>query len=85
VKREQLEHVLRAASTIAGDPDVLVIGSQSILGSVTEETLPWEATASIPAAGTAWNHTTVWSPSWWSDERRICGSPKRSYGRNWSM
>jgi hypothetical protein len=33
VTREQLEHILRAASTIAGDPDVLVIGSQSVLGS----------------------------------------------------
>jgi len=33
MKREQLEHVLRAASHIANDPDVVVIGSQSILGS----------------------------------------------------
>jgi hypothetical protein len=47
VKREQLEHVLRAAAQIAGDPDVLVIGSQSILGSVAEDELPDEATASI--------------------------------------
>ncbi len=47
MKREQLEHVLRAASTIAGDPDVLVVGSQSILGTVTEDDLPLEATASI--------------------------------------
>jgi hypothetical protein len=31
VTREQLEHIQRAASTIAGDPDVLVIGSQSVL------------------------------------------------------
>jgi len=29
--REQLEHILRAASAIAGEPDVLVIGSQSVL------------------------------------------------------
>ena len=47
--REQLEHILRAASTIADDPDVLVIGSQSILGSFAEDDLPFEATSSIEA------------------------------------
>lgn len=47
MKREHLEHVLRAASRIAEDPDVLVIGSQSILGSLTERELPLEATASM--------------------------------------
>jgi hypothetical protein len=47
VRREHLEHVLRAASQIAEDPDVLVIGSQSILGAIDEDLLPSEATASI--------------------------------------
>jgi hypothetical protein len=45
MKREQLEHVLRAASQIAGDPDILVIGSQSVLGAIPEERLPPAATA----------------------------------------
>jgi len=49
VKREQLEHVLRAASTIVGERDILVIGSQSILGSIAENELPEEATTSIEA------------------------------------
>ena len=47
--REQLEHILRAASKIARDPDVLVIGSQSVLGSFAEDDLPFEATSSIEA------------------------------------
>ncbi len=47
MNREQLEHVLRAASRITGDPDVLVIGSQSILGAVPEDRLPPEATTSV--------------------------------------
>jgi hypothetical protein len=47
VRREQLEHVLRAASQIAGDSDVLVIGSQSVLGAIPEDRLPSAATASI--------------------------------------
>jgi hypothetical protein len=38
--REQLEHVLRAASRIAGQAEVLVIGSPSILGSHEERALP---------------------------------------------
>jgi hypothetical protein len=47
MKRDQLEHVLRAASQIADDPDILVIGSQSVLGAIAEERLPLAATASI--------------------------------------
>lgn len=49
MKREQLEHLLRAASTIVGDRDVLVIGSQSVLASVQDDGLPSEATTSIEA------------------------------------
>jgi hypothetical protein len=32
LNRAQLEHVIRAASTIAGDTEIVVIGSQAILG-----------------------------------------------------
>ena len=32
MNRAQLEHVIRAAASIADDPEVVVIGSQSILG-----------------------------------------------------
>jgi hypothetical protein len=32
VNREQLEHVIRAAATISGDSEIVVIGSQAILG-----------------------------------------------------
>jgi hypothetical protein len=32
VNRDQLEHVIRAAATIAGDTEIVVIGSQAILG-----------------------------------------------------
>ncbi|MFN0064103.1 MAG: hypothetical protein ACKVPX_16470, partial [Myxococcaceae bacterium] len=38
--REQLAHVLRAAARITGDPAILVIGSQAILGSYSETELP---------------------------------------------
>jgi hypothetical protein len=38
--REELAHILRAAAKIADDPGILVIGSQSILGSYPEELLP---------------------------------------------
>lgn len=30
--REELEHVIRAASEIAGDSDIVIVGSQAILG-----------------------------------------------------
>jgi hypothetical protein len=32
VQRAQLEHIIRAASTIADDDEIVIIGSQSILG-----------------------------------------------------
>ena len=47
MNREQLAHVLRAASSIVTDRRILVIGSQSILATYDEEELPVEATASI--------------------------------------
>ena len=49
MKREQLEHLLRAASSIVGDRDILVVGSQAVLGSIPDERLPSEATTSIEA------------------------------------
>lgn len=47
MKREQLEHVLRAAAQIAELRDIIVLGSQAILGSVADDELPVEATRSI--------------------------------------
>jgi Nucleotidyltransferase of unknown function (DUF6036) len=47
VTREQLAHVLRTVARISGDRDILVIGSQSILGSYPEDQLPPEATGSM--------------------------------------
>lgn len=41
--------MLRAASRITDDPDIVVIGSQAILGSYSEDALPSEATFSMEA------------------------------------
>jgi len=49
MNQEQLAHVLRAAAKIAGDPGILVIGSQAILGSFDDPELPVEATRSVEA------------------------------------
>lgn len=49
MRRDELAHILRAACNITSDRDVLVIGSQSILGSFDEDELPPAATASIEA------------------------------------
>lgn len=49
MRRQELAHILRAACRIADDRDVLVIGSQSILGSFDEDDLPTPATASMEA------------------------------------
>jgi len=49
VKRSQLEHLLRAAASIAGVTDLVVIGSQAILATYPEWELPREATMSVEA------------------------------------
>ena len=40
MKREQFDHILRAASAIVGDESMTVIGSQAILGSFADSELP---------------------------------------------
>ena len=49
MNREQLAHVVRAAATITGDGDIVIIGSQSILGAADVGSLPEEATMSMEA------------------------------------
>lgn len=49
MRREQLEHVARAAGSIVGVDRILVIGSQSILGTYSENELPPEVTVSEEA------------------------------------
>jgi hypothetical protein len=49
MNREQLAHVVRAASVITGDGNILIIGSQALLGSWDDGELPDEATRSIEA------------------------------------
>lgn len=49
VRRQELAHVLRAACSIAEDRDVVVVGSQAILGSYDEDDLPAVATMSSEA------------------------------------
>jgi len=36
MRRDQLEHVIRAAAVLADDPDIVVVGSQAILGSAPD-------------------------------------------------
>lgn len=49
MRREDLEHLLRAAGMIVRDDDITVIGSQSILGTYDENQLPGEAVYSMEA------------------------------------
>lgn len=49
MRRSEFAHLLRSAAKIANDPEVVVIGSQSILGSFDEDQLPDQAVASMEA------------------------------------
>lgn len=49
MRRDQLEHVVRAAASVVGVADVVVIGSQAILASFPDWELPDEATRSVEA------------------------------------
>lgn len=47
MRRDQLEHAIRTACQITGLPEVIIVGSQAILGTYTEEQLPFYATRSV--------------------------------------
>lgn len=47
MRRSQLEHAIRTACQIIEAPEVVVVGSQAILGTYSEEDLPTEATMSM--------------------------------------
>ena len=49
MNRDQLAHLLRAVADATSETDILVIGSQAILGSHEEFELPEEATLSMEA------------------------------------
>ena len=49
LNREQLSHLLRTATRIADDPNIIVIGSQAILGTFDAQNLPDEVTISVEA------------------------------------
>jgi hypothetical protein len=49
MKREQLEHILRAASRIVGKRDFLDVGSAAALGTFEDNQLPYEASRSDEA------------------------------------
>lgn len=47
MRRDQLEHAIRTACQIIEAPEVIIVGSQSILGTFREEDLPSAATMSV--------------------------------------
>lgn len=47
MRRAELEHTIRAAIEIIAQDSVIIIGSQAILGSYTDDELPTQTTQSI--------------------------------------
>ena len=47
IRRDLLEHAIRAACQIIGHREVIVVGSQAILGSIPDQELPAAATMSL--------------------------------------
>lgn len=47
MRRDQLEHAIRTACQIIERPEVIVVGSQSVLGTYDEDQLPADATMSV--------------------------------------
>jgi hypothetical protein len=49
MRRDQLAHLIRAAAEISGERQIIVVGSQAILGSLSENRLPPETWHSLEA------------------------------------
>jgi hypothetical protein len=58
MKRSQLEHIIRAAAAISDDTDIVIIGSQAILGQCPDP--PSILTVSIEADVYPRNHPERW-------------------------
>jgi hypothetical protein len=58
VKRSELEHIIRAASTISGDDEIIIVGSQAVLGQFPEA--PPELLVSNEADVYPRTHTDRW-------------------------
>jgi hypothetical protein len=58
MNRRQLEHIIRAAATIADDDDIVVVGSQAILGQFPDA--PAELCVSMEADVWPRNHPERW-------------------------
>jgi hypothetical protein len=58
VRRDQLEHVIRAAATIADDDDIVVVGSQAVLGQFPDA--PEDLCVSVEADVWPRNHPERW-------------------------
>ncbi len=58
MKRKDLEHIIRACADIAADDEIIVIGSQSVLGTIPDA--PEELTMSNEADVYPKNHPERW-------------------------
>lgn len=47
MRRASLEHIIRAASAIVDDPEIIIIGSQAILGSFPDAPEPLNASIEV--------------------------------------
>ena len=68
MRRDQLEHAIRTACQIIERPEVIVVGSQAILGSFHEDELPADATMSVEVEVMDWSglisrHVARWRPA----------------------
>lgn len=60
MRRDQLEHAIRTGCQIIGHPEVIILGSQAILGSIDEADLPAIASGppvTLPGVGSTHSDT----------------------------
>jgi hypothetical protein len=60
MRREQLEHAIRTACQIIEHPEVIVVGSQAILGAYDESQLPAAATTNQRTRLASYTRNTIW-------------------------
>ncbi len=74
MKREQFEHILRAAGAITGQNEWVIVGSQAILGAIAEP--PAEITVSEELD--LYAPSTTARPTWWPRWKPANGRPDRN-------
>ena len=78
MRRSDLEHLIRAAGRIAGERELVIIGSQAVLGQFPDAPVALLMSTPTATQDYVWKYTTSRFPSMSQAAKRTANSPVSS-------